>query len=47
MMTSEVRLEAGDAAELAGLLSFVGGWLVSDGKALAASLGRFRRRSRL
>ena len=41
MMTSEVRLEAGEAAELAGLLSFLGGWLVSDGKALAASLGRF------
>jgi hypothetical protein len=41
MMTSEMRLEAGEAAELAGLLSFLGGWLVSDGKALAASLGRF------
>jgi len=27
--------------QLAGLLSFPGDWLVSDGKALAASLGRF------
>ena len=27
--------------QLAGLLSFLGDWLVSDGKALAASLGRF------
>ena len=41
MATSEVRLEAGEAAELAGLLSFLGDWLVSDGKALAAPLGRF------
>ena len=32
---------AGEAAELAGLLSFLGGWLVSGGEALAASLGRF------
>ena len=47
MMTSEVRLEAGEAAELAGLLSFPGGWLVSDGKALAASLGRFAADHRL
>jgi hypothetical protein len=36
-----VRLEAGEAAELAGLLSFLGDWLVSGGKTLAASLGRF------
>jgi hypothetical protein len=41
MAASQVRLEAGEAAELAGLLFFPGDWLVSDGKALAASLGRF------
>ena len=41
MAMSEVRLEAGEATELAELLSFVGDWLVSDGKVLAASLGRF------
>jgi hypothetical protein len=41
MAASQVRLEAGEAAELAGLLFFLGDWLVSDGKALAASLGRF------
>jgi hypothetical protein len=41
MAASEVRLEAGEAAELAELLSFPGDWLVSGGKALAASLGRF------
>jgi hypothetical protein len=35
-----VRLEAGEAAELAGLLSFLGDWLVSGGEVLAASLGR-------
>ena len=38
MAASEVRLEAGEAAEL---LSLLGDWLVSGGKALAASLGRF------
>jgi hypothetical protein len=41
MASSEARLEAGEAAELAGLLFFLGGWLVSDGKALAASPGLF------
>ena len=38
MAASEVRLEAGEAAEL---LSLLGYWLVSGGKSLAASLGRF------
>jgi hypothetical protein len=41
MASSEVRLDGGEAAELAELLSFLGDWLLSDDEVLAASLGRF------
>jgi hypothetical protein len=37
---SDVRLDGGEAAELAELLSFLGDWLLSDDEGLAASLGR-------
>jgi hypothetical protein len=36
-----IALDAGDAAELAELLQFLGGWLESDRGNLAASLARF------
>jgi len=36
-----IALDAGDAAELAELLQFLGGWLESDRDNLAASLARF------
>jgi hypothetical protein len=38
--SSDVRLDGGEAAELAELLSFLGDWLLSDDEGLAASLGR-------
>jgi len=41
MAAAAVRLGAGDAAELAEMLSFLGDWLVSDDEVLAASLDRF------
>lgn len=41
MSVAETSLEAGDAAELAELLSFLGDWLAGDEGALAGSLGRF------
>ena len=37
----EVRLDAGDAAELAEMLQFLTGWLARDPACLAASLGEF------
>ena len=36
-----IALDAGDAAELAELLQFLGGWLEYDHNNLAASLARF------
>jgi hypothetical protein len=41
MAGSEVRLDGGEAAELAELLSFLRDWLLSDDEVLTASLGRF------
>lgn len=41
MASSDVRLDGGEAAELAERLSFLGDWLLSDDEALSASLGRF------
>lgn len=42
MATAEVRLDTGDAGELAELLAFVSDWLSSeDAGLLSASLGRF------
>ena len=40
MASSDVRLDGGEAPELAELLSFLGDWLLSDDEGLAASLGR-------
>jgi hypothetical protein len=37
----EVKLDTGDAAELAEMLQFLSGWLVRDPARLAASLGEF------
>ena len=37
----EVRLDAGDAAELAEMLQFLTGWLARDPARLAASLEQF------
>jgi hypothetical protein len=37
----DVRLDAGDAAELAELLQFLGGWLAHDPDRLGASLEAF------
>jgi len=42
----DVRLDAGDAAELARLLQFLGGWLARDPDRLGASLAKFARPSR-
>jgi hypothetical protein len=36
-----MRLDAGDAAELAGMLQFLSGWLARDPARLAASLEEF------
>jgi hypothetical protein len=37
----DVRLDTGDAAELAGLLQFLTGWLARDPDRLGASLARY------
>ena len=41
MKVRPVCLDAADAVELGELLEFLGGWLVSDGDRIGASLGRF------
>ncbi len=43
----EVKLDAGDAAELAEMLQFLTGWLRHDSGRLAAFAGRVRRSPRL
>jgi hypothetical protein len=38
---TDIRLDTGDAAELAELLQFLAGWLARDPGRLGASLGQF------